>query len=345
LRSSWRATILGLLITGVGAGPALAGEGETVTRLTHGLAQAESRSGAASPLLLPLLDRLAGAQFDDGDLAQAAAMRRRALKIALSTFGGNSVQAATAMTMLARLHTERHRYLDAEPLLIAAADILTARGGGDSAPMADVLAGQARIALARGDVTLAEASAGHAVAIAERDRPPRSTEPLRALGAVYASEERFEDGERVLRQALARDAAVNGAAGAETARSAAQLADLLVRQKRFDEALPLIEQAIAIDQSRLGTAHPLIADDFCDLGLIYEGLQRNGDARAAVVFAIGVLERGAGRETTRVAYAELELARILGEEGNDADAAIAFKDARRILNAVEDEERRRERQV
>jgi hypothetical protein len=89
----------------------------------------------------------------------------------------------------------------------------------------------------------------------------------------------------------------------------------------------------------------LIADDLHDLGLAYAALHREGAARAAFTAAIEVLERGAGKETPRVAYAELELGRLYREAGDAAAADAAFKDARRILNKAEAEEHKRERQV
>ena len=58
-----------------------------------------------------------------------------------------------------------------------------------------------------------------------------------------------------------------------------------------------------------------------------------------------MLERGAGRDTPRVAYAELELARLDRQDGKEAEAEAVFKDARRILRKAEDEERKRERRV
>ena len=39
----------------------------------------------------------------------------------------------------------------------------------------------------------------------------------------------------------------------------------------------------------------------------------------------------AGKETPRVAYAELELSRLYRQQGNAAAADAAYKDARRIL--------------
>ena len=58
-------------------------------------------------------------------------------------------------------------------------------------------------------------------------------------------------------------------------------------------------EAAAIDQSRLGATHPFIADDLHDLGLAYDALGRGDEARAAFEAALGILERGPGRETPR----------------------------------------------
>jgi tetratricopeptide (TPR) repeat protein len=148
-----------------------------------------------------------------------------------------------------------------------------------------------------------------------------------------------------LTEALAQDRKQHGADGVDTGRSLSQLAHLYWREERPDRALPLIEEATAIDQVGLGPGHPFIADDFYDLALIYEAMHRSDAAFKALTSAVDVLERGAGRETSRVAYVELELARLYREQGQDADADAAFADARRILNKAEAEEHKREREV
>jgi tetratricopeptide (TPR) repeat protein len=343
VRSRWGVIGLSLIAAVAACGPAKSADG-SISGLTRALAAAESRAGSASPHLLPLLDRLAGAQFDHGALGEATASRRRALKIALNAFGRASPKTAEAMTALAEIDILQHQYLDAEPLLTTAANILSERHAGDSPAMAEVLAGLARIALARGDTKLAEAVAIRADAIPSHS-PVRSTEPLRILGAAYAIEQRFDDGERILRLALARDRRSHGDASPETARSLAQLANLLIREEHFDEALPLIEQAVAIDQSRLGPTHLLIADDFCDLGLIYAGIKRDDAARRVLNFAIDLLDESADNGDTRLAYAELQLATVLRRLGDTAAADAADEDAKRILDDAEDEERERERHI
>jgi tetratricopeptide (TPR) repeat protein len=293
---------------------------------------------------LPLIEEIARFRLRQGALAEAAELRRRALDIAIARFGCESASAAEAMVALALVAIDRRRYLDAEPLLIAAQITLEERVAPDHPAIATALAALARVALARGNAAEAEKSARRAVEIASRNPHRRSTEPLRALGAALAAQEHFAEAAEVLQEAVAEDRHHHGPDGA-TARSLAQLANAELRAHRFAEALPLIQQAAAIDQERLGAAHPFIADDLFDLGLVYDGLKRTAEARRAFATALAVLERGAGRETPRAAYVELEIARIDRQDGKEAEADAASRDAKRILYKAEDEERRRERRI
>jgi len=341
------AGVIGLcLVVGAVVAPSR-GEADAgaVARLSRALGAEEAQEGQTSPYLLPLIEELAQAKRRDGALGEAAALRRRALDIAAAAFGCNSASAAEAMAALALIDIDRRRYLDAEPLLIVAERVLAARVAADQPAMATIFAGRARIALARGETALAEAWANRALAIAKENPHGRSAEPLRTLGAVLTAEERFAEAEQVLAEALAQDRRQHGAGGEDTARSLAQLANLYLRQGKAGDALPLVEEAAAIDQSRLGPTHPFIADDLHDLGLAYDALRRGDEARKAFTAALEILERGAGRETPRVAYAEIELSRLYRQAGKDAAAEAAFRDARRILNKEEAEEHNRERNV
>jgi tetratricopeptide (TPR) repeat protein len=320
-------------------------EEPVVSRLGRALAAKEAEDGKASPYLLPVIEQLAQAHLLGGAFGEAAALRRRALDIAIGALGCESAMAAEAMVSLAMLDIDRRHYLDAEPLLIIAWRVLGARVDADHPAMATIFTGLSRVALARGDAKPAEAFARRAVATARRNPHGRSTEALRALGAVLTTAQHFAEAETVLTEALAQDRRQHGADGRDTARSLSQLANLYLRQGRAADALPLIQEAAAIDQARLGPSHPFIADDLHDLGLAYEALQRGGEARRAFLAAIGLLERGAGRDTPRVGYAQLELSRLYRKNGDDDAAEAAFRDARRILNKAEAEERRRERKA
>ena len=313
---------------------------DQVRALTLSLTELEQRLGSMAPQLLPILDSLAALQFEQGLLADATAQRRRSLKIAIAAYGNTSVQAAEAMAALAKLYIERRRYLDAEPLAIIATNLLRDRLGESSPALAPILADRARIALARGDVDEARKWAEEAVDIDKKNATPRSA-PLRVLGAALAAQKRFDESEGVLRQALALARADGNQF--ETARSLVALAGVDLKQKRFADALPLIEEAALIDQTNLGPTQPLIAEDFHDLGLIYLETNRPELAAKAFQSAIDLLERGAGRNTPTLAYIQLDLARAEHMLGQDEKSRSLFTAARRILNTAEDEERDRQR--
>ena len=315
-----------------------------VTGLNRAIVAEEGRAGTTSPHLLPLLDQLAGALFDNGALAEAAESRQRALNIAIAAYGHSSPNVAKAMTALAEIDIMRLRYLDAEPLLTVAVADLSERLGAKNPALAEPLAALARVAVAHGEFDRGELLAGRAHAVAARD-PGHSAEALRALGSAYAGEKRFAEGEAVLRQAVALDLQVYGETGLETARSLAMLANLLLRAKRFDEALLPAEQALVIDQARLGSTHPLIADDFCDLGLIYAGLKRYEDATTTLAYAMGLLVKAGARDSSRFAYAELDLAGVLRTMGYDKAGDVCLADAKRILDKAEEDDRQRERNL
>lgn len=304
--------------------------------------------GRAGRDLAPQLAAYARQRFRSGDFTAALALRRRVLGLAIRGPGRASPPAARAMAGLAALYIAMQRYLDAEPLLIAARRDLLDRVGPHNPALVPVLCGLARIARARGDAAAARRWADEAVALAARTgqrQDRRYAEALRALAGALAAQKRFADSERVLRRALALDRAPDGKDAPETARDLAELGAVLVRQQRFAAALPPIEEAALRDQARLGPTHPLIADDYHELALAALGLGRPAEAAAALRFAIWVLVRGAGKGTARLAYTELTLARALHEEGHRGKARMLFDDARKILGKAEQAERRRERRA
>ena len=318
---------------------------EASEKLRRMLAAEEHRQGPTSPYLLPVLDQLAQARSRDGDLAETAALRRRAVRIAINAFGSGSASAAEAMVALGQADIERRRYLDAEPLLITAADVLTDSVAPDHPALSAVFAALARIALAGGDSSAAEAWGERAVAIAAKNPHQRATEPFLALAAVRAGQERFAEGEKLLQDALALDRGHYGPEGPAVARGLSQLGNLYLRQKRYDEALSMLEQAVTIDQRTLAPAHPLIADDFYDLGLVFDAMKRPDQARKSLASAVKLLESGTEKDSLRLAYAERELARVLRATGKTAEADAASAEAKRLLDKAEDEERDRERQI
>ena len=120
-------------------------ESEGLTKLTRALAATEAKEGATSPYLLPLIEEIAELRLRDGELAEAGALRRRALNIAIARFGSGSPSAAEAMVAVALVDIDRRHYLDAEPLLIAAACWINGKASAKRCARSSALASCARL--------------------------------------------------------------------------------------------------------------------------------------------------------------------------------------------------------
>src|SRR6266566_2469523 len=135
--------IIGLCLIGIASLPGRGHAEElSAAALTRALAAAEAREGKTSPYLLPVIEQLAQFRLREGDLGEAAALRRRALDIAIRRFGSASAGAAEAMAALAAVEIDRRRYLDAEPLLIIAGNVLAGRVAPDQPVLVTILAGR-----------------------------------------------------------------------------------------------------------------------------------------------------------------------------------------------------------
>src|SRR5260370_38908422 len=94
--------LIGLCLTVIAAAAPSHGRADesAVAHLTQALAAGEADDGRTSPYLLPVIEELAQAQLRDGALSEAAALRRRALDIAIAAFGCDSAGAAQPMAAL-----------------------------------------------------------------------------------------------------------------------------------------------------------------------------------------------------------------------------------------------------
>jgi len=86
-----------------------AADNPALAQLKQALAATEAKEGRTSPYLLPLIEEIARFRLRQGEFAEAAALRRRALDIALARFGSDSPSAAEAMVALALVGIDRRR--------------------------------------------------------------------------------------------------------------------------------------------------------------------------------------------------------------------------------------------
>lgn len=133
----------------------------------------------------------------------------------------------------------------------------------------DVLDQQVEQLYLKGDIAGAVRAAK--LALDAASNPKQSGRSLDRLGFLYYNSGNLKDGQTFLRQGLELRREKLGAETADYAESANDLALFLRDTRRFQEAQPLAEEAVAVRSRVLGANDPLVAETLETLGSIYSG--------------------------------------------------------------------------
>jgi len=109
------------------------------------------------------------------------------------------------------------------------------------------------------------------LALDAASNPKQSGRSLDRLGFLYYNSGNLKDGETFLRQGLELRREKLGADTADYAESANDLALFLRDTRRFQEAQPLAEEAVAVRSRVLGANDPAVAETLETLGSIFSG--------------------------------------------------------------------------
>lgn len=157
---------------------------------------------------------------------------------------------------------------------------------------------------------------------AEGQDSPNVTIAMCSLGTVLADLGQDEEGERLLRQSLARDRASGRAVGIRTALG--RLHMFLRNRDQFDEAERLLRESIVIGKEKLGAQHPDVAFDIRDLGSLLCRKRDFAGGIALIREGMAIQERVLGKDHARVGQSshELGLALIHSERPAEAEPAL-----------------------
>lgn len=215
-----------------------------------------------------------------GDYRGAEAAGRRVLAGYRAMFPEGHTEIAAAAMNLAVVLDHEGKYPEGEALLREALEIFTgivSRGHPDSATclnnLAANLSGQGR--LAEAESLYCEALALTLAQFGERDS--RVALLYNNLAEVLRGQGRVEETERYLRKALAIWTETRGD-HEETANALNNLGLFLVDQRRFDDAEPLLQQALTLRRKLLGPTNPVTAAALNNLGGLFEPQGRFAEA-------------------------------------------------------------------
>jgi serine/threonine-protein kinase len=181
---------------------------------------------------------------------------------------------------------------------------------------------------ARGD-TLTARELVHRAAIRVdrlRGNPLEQARLLEVTGRLYQSLGQFESAREVIERALVlrHNSRAPGGDELEVAADLAQLSNVFVRLSRFDAADSAIRGALSIQQQRLGSGHPALANALHQMASV--AIYR-GNLTAAEAYhrrALEVRQHALGEEDSLTAFSHFLLASTFRREGKLADAEREF---------------------
>lgn len=125
--------------------------------------------------------------------------------------------------------------------------------------------------------------------------------------------------------------------GKEDERLAASLTGLGLAysaQRKFAEAEPVLQRAVAVKEHLLGPAHPDFARALLDLGALYRMKSEHAKAEPPIRRAVGILEKALGPEHPEVAGNLTNLGGRLRDQGKFAEAEPLLKRALAIREKI-----------
>lgn len=280
--------------------------------------------------------------------ARAEELARRLLALQERGAGSNDEQLVARMKQLAFVLSHEKKYGEAESLYKRAAVILEKEGKqlDESLLMELVDAYQQQ-----GKLTEAEELCKTRIAGAEKASGPDSLAvsfPLYQLGTIYRDGKRLNDAERCFKRAVLIEDGAYGELSANSRSSLTALASTLIDENKIDEALPLYQRLIRIEEHtarQFGKAMPNLENSSLFLSLSVQGLAEcyaaKGDfaqAEAAYKRSLALDEKDCGATSAAVANGLLKLARLYDTAGNNAQAETHYKRALSLL-----EQRRNEK--
>jgi serine/threonine-protein kinase len=159
---------------------------------------------------------------------------------------------------------------------------------------------------------------------------------LHTIGTVYRRLVRFEQAERLLRQAVALRTQSLGEDHPTTLESRWELAQIISLADRPEEALELHRGILAAREKSLAPDDPQLGLSFAELANVLDRLARFEEARAAGEHAVAVYRRQQPPNPLRLAWGELYLGRALGNLGRAEEALPHRREAVSLLRASVD---------
>jgi CHAT domain-containing protein/tetratricopeptide (TPR) repeat protein len=279
-----------------------------------------------------------------GKFAEGVALAERSVTLARGRYGEDSMEFATAASLLGMLYQAQGRYAEAEPLQLRALAIYERRLGPGHTVVTTPLNALASLYVDQGRYAKAEPLYKRSLAIKERTLGPDDgsvATSLNNLAHLYVQEGRYAEAEPLYKRSLAiRESALarspppagTGKVFEDLARISRNydrdavpralnnLAELYAEQGRYADAEPLFRRSLAMDEAALGRDHPTVATTLSNLAGLYMSQGRDADAEPLLKRGLAIREKALGPGHLDVAMSLNNLATLYRKQSRYADA-------------------------
>ena len=315
--------------------PGSAPAGTTEELIARGVGQIE-QVGNYPLVQARMLEGIGRIYQNAGRYPEAVSSLERSLALRRANGEGESAQAATTLLHTADLLRVVGQYPAADSAAWQALRIYEKVNGAADPSAADAWQMLSMLAVYRSDIRAAEVYARRSAEIsiaAYGSDDPRSAFAIEMLGGALQRLERYDEGERYMRQALALYERDKGANDPGLIVPLARLADAVANSRAdYAEAARLMERAVAIARTSLGESHPRTAYILGVLGAMESRRGNFEKAERLSRLAVGIFDRALGRRDVSVADAYVDLAKVYSRAGRWSDAEAT----QRIAIAVYD---------
>lgn len=311
--------------------------------LQHAFATRKAVLGTTDSATVESLYHLSELYRGTNDFDRALGYSRDALEASRRTFGENDPRFAQSLVEVALLLWQKGNYEEAEPMLRRALAIQVSRLGENAAATAQTMHNLAQVLEMRSQYAQAEIYYRRALAakrVTLGNAHPSVTVNLNNLGIMLAKEmERPDEGEPLIREALALDRQIFGARHEYVAASLDNYAAVLVMKGDFKEAESAAREALAMNRSLLGEENTGVALDMNLLGTI---LLLKGDLDGAIpLFRESRTQFARFLGATHLSTMKISnnLARALCERGSTKEADEIFREVAAHTDSSQSRER------
>ncbi len=310
------------------------------------LAMRERTFGPDHPTIASTLNNIAGVVLDKGDIAEASRDDERALAIREKAYPPGHRYIAQSLNNLAGVRQSQGREAEARRLYERAEAIRVAALGPDHPETLTTRINLALVAVNQKDTATAKRLLEAVIPVATRlygENHMKVAYAWRNLGLAYLEEKNWPKAEEAFSRALAIRRR-QGGDPPEVAETLLNLGDVRIGQRRHADAIPLLEEARAVDERVRGPKSRFRIEILPSLGEAYLGAGRVAQAVAVLERAAAAADERPAAESTR-SHIRFVLARALWASGGARARGRALALARAARDALAaDPESRDERE-